>query len=392
MNFLIGAGLLLVLVVALLAWALLRAPSASRGEDMEGRLEDELADDVAAGVLSDEDLPAAASDIDVEKREETRSSAGRHSRAGIRVWGVIALVVVAAVVVYWQKGNWRAAVYGDRAAVMHRATGMLARLQAHLEAHPDDKQGWMTLGRAKSAMGDYVAAASAYGKAVKLDHAQNPELLARWGEAWVLQDPKHLTRQEHAVFSAVLEADPDSVRGLWYGGLLALDAGQRQLAIDRWQRLLEQDIPPRMASFVTNRLHALGAGASQAGSSAAAGGPSIELEIKVAPALVSRLEPDETLFIYVRDPAGGPPLAARRMQAKDFPLRLTIGNDDAVIPGHTLAAMIGKEVEVGALVSDSGNASPEPGDLVGSRQVVLEQGRQTLALKIDRLMHANPGS
>ncbi|MGH8273204.1 MAG: tetratricopeptide repeat protein [Gammaproteobacteria bacterium] len=381
MAFLVAAGLLLLLVLAILSWSVVRAPRAERNEDMGGRLEAELADDVAAGVLPAEDFSAAVGDLDTEARH--RVQVPHRQRAGLWPWLLIALVAAAGIVVYWQTGNWRAAIEGDRAAVTHRVNGMLAQLQSHLKTHPDDRQGWIALGRAKSEMGDYATAAVAYGHAVKLDHEQNPDLLARWGEARVLSDLDHPDAEERAIFAAVLKQDPDNIRGLWYGGLLALDAGKRKLAVARWQRLIgEKDIPKPMATFVTARLHALGASATAAAPQAATGAPKITLTIGIAPKLAAQVKSGATLFVYVRNPSGGPPLAAKRVPATGFPLQLTLGDGDAMIAGHDLSSMTGKPVEIGAFVSASGKAAPTPDALADSQNLNLHAGGQTANLTL----------
>jgi cytochrome c-type biogenesis protein CcmH len=376
MTFPIAAGLLLLLVIAVLLWALWRKPRASREEDMEGQMEAELSDDVAAGVLEAGELRAASADIEVDRDQFARGQ----KRGGVWVWSLVFLVVITGVLVYWQTGNWRAAIQGDRAAVLHRANDMLAQLQTHLNAHPDDEQGWITLGRAKSAMGDYESAADAYSHAVKLDNEQNPALLALWGEAQILQDPEHLTDREHAIFAVVLKTDPDSVRGLWYGGMLALHAGKRKLARARWQRLLKQDIPTPLATFVTSRLHALGAPATASQALDASTTPSISLTIEMAPETAARVKPGETLFIYALDADGGAPLAAKRVQPESFPVTLTLDGSDAMLKGHDLSSAIGKRIEIGAFLSADGKAAPASDAPKGTKTLHLAQGKQAVNL------------
>ena len=392
MAFLFGAGLLLVLVLALLVWAALRRPRTERERDtdMHGLLEAELVSDVAAGVLPTEDLPDAVRDLDTESSYRPPPPVRAH--AGPWTWTLIVLIVVAAAILYWQTGNWRAAIHGDRAAVLHRADTMLQALQTHLKAHPDDGSAWITLGHAKSEMGDYAAAAAAYEHAVVLDHERDPDLLASWGEAQILADPKHPTAHERAIFAAVLKIDPDNIRGLWYGGLLALNVGKRDLGIAYWQRLLSEKIPAPMTALIKNRLHELGASATAATPVAAASGPSIVLTISIAPAVAARVKPGETIFVYVRDPAGGPPYAVRRLRVDRFPATATLDDGDAMLAGRNLSSMAGKKVVVGAFLSTSGDASPGPGDLLGSTRVELRGGTQTVSLEIDRVAGKDSGS
>ncbi len=380
MAFLIAACLLLLLIVAMLAWGLLRGPRIARNNNLHGSLEAELGEDVAAGVLPAEDLSAAAGDLEVDVGG--RDPAPRGQRSGPWAWLLIVLVVCTGAGLYWLHGNWRAAIHGDRAAVVHRAQGMLEQLQAHLATHPGDRQGWVTLARAKEAMGDYAAAADAYGHAVKLDHEQDPDLLSRWGEAQVLANPGHPTARERAIFAAVLKSDPDNIRGLWYGGLLALEAGDRARAVAHWRHLLGEKIPAPMAAFVKSRLAALGVPATAAKPAAAATAPSIAITVSVPAPLASRIKPGETLFVYARDPAGGPPLAAKRVPITQFPLKVTLANADAMIAGHGLATMLGKPVEIGAFVSANGQAKPQPGAPTATQTLTLRSGSQTLALTL----------
>ncbi|MDN5863692.1 MAG: hypothetical protein L0I62_00520 [Gammaproteobacteria bacterium] len=377
MTFIIAAGLLLLIVLAALFWTALRKPRATLKEDLSARLRAELSDDVSAGVLSAGDLPSAASDIDVESRPEKAGERG--GRRG-PWWLLIVLVAVAAGAIYWQTGNWRAAIYGDRAAVMQRAEAMLAQLEAHLAAHPDDKQGWVTLGRAKSAMGHYAAAAHAYGRAVRLDQARSPQLLARWGEAMILADPGHLTQQERRIFSAVLQASPDSIRGLWYGGMLALDAGRRDLAVARWRRLVHQDIPAPMRAFVRSRLAALGAAPAAGNLPGAAPAPRIDLAITLSPQLAAQLQSGVALFVYVRAPSGGPPLAAQRVSPDKFPLHVTLNAEDAMLAHRSLAAMVGKQVVVGVFLSKSGTVTSAARGPQASRLITLQPGANAVTL------------
>ncbi|MGH8128502.1 MAG: c-type cytochrome biogenesis protein CcmI [Gammaproteobacteria bacterium] len=388
MSFLIAAILLLICVLAPLVWITLRhRPQAHKPTALHARLEAELRDDVTAGVLPAEDLEQAARDIEADDRE----TAPLHRTSGKR-WAIalMVLVVVVAGVLYWQQGNWRAGIQGDRVAVMHRVHSMLQELQTHLKTHPKDMHAWVTLGQAKSAMGDYAAAAAAYGHAVKLDHEQDPDLLGAWGEAQVLADPQHPTAQERAIFAAVLKADPGNIRGLWYGGLLAQANGHNALAAQRWRHLLAQPIPAPMAELIRTRLQAMNAATSALPAVAASGAaaatltaPRIAIEVKLSPGLAKRFKPGETLFVLARNPNGGPPLAVRRINVKNFPLHVELSDADAMLTGHNLSHAEGV-VEIQARLSPGGNAMDTKGVLLGTQRITPKSGTQHVTLVIDR--------
>ena len=101
----------------------------------------------------------------------------------------------------------------------------------------------------------------------------------------------------------------------------------------------------------------------------------------LAPALAARAAPDDTVFIFARSPQGSKmPLAIQRRQVKDLPLELTLDDSMAMSPALRLSGV--QQVVVGARVSKSGNAMPQPGDLqglsaavaVGSRGLQLQIG------------------
>ena len=91
--------------------------------------------------------------------------------------------------------------------------------------------------------------------------------------------------------------------------------------------------------------------------------------VQIAPALAARVAPDDTLFVFARA-AEGPrmPLAIVRARAKDLPFKFTLDDTSAMAAGMNLSSQ--KSVVIGARISKSGNATPQPGDLEGTSQPV----------------------
>jgi cytochrome c-type biogenesis protein CcmH len=73
------------------------------------------------------------------------------------------------------------------------------------------------------------------------------------------------------------------------------------------------------------------------------------------------------------------PLAILRKQVKDLPLRFTLDDSMAMSPAAKLSGAT--QVMVGARVSRSGQAMPQPGDLEGLTKAVV--GANDLAVDID---------
>jgi cytochrome c-type biogenesis protein CcmH len=79
--------------------------------------------------------------------------------------------------------------------------------------------------------------------------------------------------------------------------------------------------------------------------------------------------PGDTLFVFARA-AEGPrmPLAILKRGAGELPLSFTL--DDSMAMSAELRLSAFNDVVVGARISKSGNATPQPGDLQGFSQPV----------------------
>ena len=117
---------------------------------------------------------------------------------------------------------------------------------------------------------------------------------------------------------------------------------------------------------------------------AAPAGASIAGTVSIAPALVAKAAPTDTVFIFARA-ADGPkmPLAILRKQVKDLPAAFTLDDSMAMAPNFALSKF--QSVVVGARVSKSGNATPQAGDLEGFSPAV-KVGAMGLAVVIDRAL------
>jgi cytochrome c-type biogenesis protein CcmH len=112
---------------------------------------------------------------------------------------------------------------------------------------------------------------------------------------------------------------------------------------------------------------------------AAATGASIQGRLTLAAKLKAQAAPEDTVFIFARALQGSrAPLAILRKQVKDLPLDFTLDDSLAMSPAMRLSTA--KEVIVGARISKSGMATPQPGDMqgltgaiaVGSKGIALE--------------------
>lgn len=83
------------------------------------------------------------------------------------------------------------------------------------------------------------------------------------------------------------------------------------------------------------------------------------------------------LFVIARSPAGGPPIAVRRLPPGPFPMAFEIGPEDSMIPGQGIA---GPVLLSGRLDLDGDPMTRQPGDLVAAVDGAVAPGSQSVEL------------
>jgi len=137
--------------------------------------------------------------------------------------------------------------------------GMVEKLAAQLQAAPNDRDGWLRLGRAYGVMGERDKAADAFDRAAALD-PKNVEIPLQAVDALLsdqaLEAP--LSARVLALLHRIEALSPDEPEALWYLGLAAAQAHDPATAAGYWRRLLAAlpaDAPERKT--VTAALDAL---------------------------------------------------------------------------------------------------------------------------------------
>ncbi|MFI4926828.1 MAG: tetratricopeptide repeat protein, partial [Burkholderiales bacterium] len=130
-----------------------------------------------------------------------------------------------------------------------------------------------------------------------------------------------------------------------------------------------------------NELAALtGRPAKEAGDAApAASAATVSGTVTLAPALRAQASPDDTLFVFARGEGSRMPVAILRKQVRDLPLRFSLDDSLAMSPAARLSTS--GRVVVGARISKSGDAMPQPGDLTG-QSAPVGVGTGGLAIEI----------
>jgi len=291
-------------------------------------------------------------------------------------------------------------------------SAITAQLEARLAANPGDVEGWQMLGRTYLVTGDSVKAVAAYQKAIDLTGGNDPALKLDLAEALILTEDPAVQDQAKQIVDAAIEADASNGKALWYSGVMAIRAGDKETAKARWSKLLELNPPDDIRQIVVAQLAelgveapamaaqpapAMGAGAGNAmaggmgggmASSGAAEGPAptgrtIRIAISVDPKIAGKLQPGTPLFVAARQPGiPGPPLAAVRMSSDQLPTTVVLSDANSMMEGRNLSSV--DDVEVIARVAFGGTAVTATGDLIG-KVGQKKGGPEDVAIVIDQV-------
>jgi len=271
--------------------------------------------------------------------------------------------------------------------------GMVEQLAARMQQSPQDAEGWHMLARSYVAIGRLPEAAQAYDRAATLD-PRNATVLADYADTLAMVNGRSLDGRPTELVLAALQADPRHAKSLSLAGTAAFNRGDFPAAAAFWQRL-QAVLPPQAP-----QADSIAASIAQAQAQAAAakvpvpppvtakgagpaGAASVEGTVVLADGLKARLAPGATLYVFART-ADGPrmPLAIVKVGA-DLPYRFLLDDALAMTPQAKLSGQ--NEVILGARISRDGNATPQPGDLMGTLGPV-KVGARNLRLVIDQVM------
>jgi cytochrome c-type biogenesis protein CcmH len=268
---------------------------------------------------------------------------------------------------------------------------MVTKLEQHMRDDPSDLAGWLMLGRSYLALQRMDDAVNAYDRAHRLK-SDSTEAALGLGEAISLRAGGQISPEASQLFEDALKLEPNNPKALLYGGFAAATRGDRALARSRWQALKDLHPPPQIEQMLDARIASLG-GAEESGTNASPAGTSaspqgsaaaqVTVNIRIAPALKSRLKPETPLFVFAREPdSRGPPLAAKRLTSDAIGTQVQLSAADSMMPGRVLVA--GQRVSITARLSFSGQPIPAAGDLYG--ELSYDVGHDgALDLVIDRV-------
>ena len=402
MLFWLIAAVLILAAYLLFWWTLRRPPQLNTQTDLKANLaahrqrRRELEQELADGKIDHEQYDQLLAELDrdlLDLTTQPETTARAPYQGILPVFMSLGLIPLAAMLLYFSLGrpdllNPRTLENARTAAGQATPPSLeaaIAKIERRLQDHPDDLEGWVLLARSYQATGQADKAVAAYRKALALA-SDNPDLKVRYAEALAQANGGDLRGEPVKILTAVLAEHPDHPYALWLAGMAALHEGDKAKAQNYWGKLLAQMPPgsqPRQQLTAMMRKAGLQV-PEDSDKSPAAGGPAIQVSVRLAPELAAKARPDDPVFIFARAANGPPmPLAIVRKQVKDLPLTVTLDDSQAMMPQLKLSRF--PKVIVGARVAKSGNAKGAPGDLEGQSGPVAVPGSPRIELVIDRI-------
>jgi cytochrome c-type biogenesis protein CcmH len=339
----------------------------------------ELDTDLAAGTLAQADYDRSRAELEARLLEDVRvpDPAARRPAGRRAAFALGAAIPVMALGVYLLVGNPGALEReSEHAATLAQLDTLVGRLAARLRENPDDADGWKLLGRSYSALGRFDLAADAYAKAA-VRAPRDAQLLVDFADALAMARGQRLEGEPEKLIRRALEIEPNNLKGLALAGTVAFERKDYAQAAAYWQRMLP------LVPADSEDARAIQQNVSEA-RQLAGDTKALQGTVSLAPQLKGKAAADDTVFVFARAADGPPmPLAVARARVRDLPYRFRLDDSMAMTPAMKLSAF--PKVVVGARVSKSGNATPQPGDLQGA-SVPVANDAGSVNVVIDRVV------
>ena len=391
--FLVIVSAMVVVVLAMLLKPLLHPQvSVTADSNLERRAVfrqqfEELEQDKLNAILDDAQYAQAKSELERRMLDEVGVapvSIGKSLPDRRLALILLLLIPIAAAFIYLKIGSFSSVATPDvmahlptssqqaaqQSALADDIEPLLQALRNKLKDHPQDGAGWALLGRSYLEIKRFDEAVKAYEKAEKLI-PDDPQLLADYADALAVNGHAPDGLPEQLVLRA-LKLNPKHAS-------IAFDHKDYAQAINYWGQL-EQVLPadsewlPEVKASIGEARKLSGIAFTEPVVKKAVPEPvvnsaGISGTVRLAPALLSQLDGNATLFVFARPTQGPPmPLAIVRGFARNLPYNYHLDDSSALAPNHKLSQA--GEVVIVARISKTGDAKAVTGDLQGVSAVV----------------------
>jgi cytochrome c-type biogenesis protein CcmI len=354
----------------------------------------ELERESSEGLIGEEDLTLAASELKLALLDESEQSAGQNSSAKVILFvGALLTLLVVTGTYYraneidalqdWQRAVERLPELGKRVVIEADPSIQTTDLQdfalglrTRLAQEPSDATGWLLLGRVFASVEKLQSALDAFAKALSLE-PNKVSTLSSYSQALLMTGQEEYYRQAETLLKRLLVIEPQDSNALGMLAVVATELGEDQLAIKSW-RDLQQLMPPSAPMYeqIGQRIAALESGRKQDEQSqgSAVVSTSITITVSLADELKEKLPQQGYLFVFAQDASGKVkfPAAVVKMPLSTLPVSITLSDANAMMPTYTLSQL--DDARLVARISLDENVAQAQGELEGEVVIPIEKG------------------
>ena len=234
-----------------------------------------------------------------------------------------------------------------------------------------------TLGLVSFELGEMEDSLSAYERSYQLN-SKNVSMLVEYASAIATSQNDQFVGRASMLVREALEINPNAPDALYLAGLVAANAGQFDLAKKVWQRalsLLPQDHPDRpiLEDILVELAQIQGEEIPQY---------QVTINIDLSERLRQAEFNEHYLMVYIKAAQGRPmPIAIQKIKLKDFSGKVTLTDENSVMPSRKLS----QSTQVLAVVrlSQSGAAMKQAGDIQVLSSVINVRDNPTVDLQVE---------
>lgn len=260
----------------------------------------------------------------------------------------------------------------------HTLPDLVRVMQQRLQRHPNDANGWYMLGMGYLQGQIVPQALEAFQHAQQLA-PERDDIALSYAQTLIFSQQGRLDSTSRALLTQVLSRQPEHEGALLLLGMGAYRSGDYQTALLYLPKLHELHIKRTgdAQSAAVKELEQVIRLAQQGGQQepTANATASIEVSVRLDKALLAKVAPTDTLFIFARALNGPPmPLAVVRQSATALPITVELNDSQSMVEGMTLSRF--PSVVIGARISKSGNPVAQAGDLEAVAVPLTQNGKQ----------------
>ncbi len=261
----------------------------------------------------------------------------------------------------------------------------VAALEARVGEAPRDANAWLELATIYRHQRKFEQSRAAFERLIAL-RAMNADAWADYADVLATLSGGSLAGEPARAIDHALALDAQHPKALWLKASLAHEQGRYRDSLVLWKKL-RATLPATSpdAAIIDANIAEAAALAQQPGGSSASPPVQVSGTVSIDKALVERVAPGATLFIYAKAvDSPGPPLAVFRVSPTSWPVSFRLDDTLAMLPARKLSDF--SRVIVEARLSRSGQAKPTPGDLYIESPVLQPADGRQLQLVISRVI------